>query len=84
MNGPPIEIVEATPFPMNGLALVDQKGAVWLTFARPWWDISFWFWFWLAPGERAWVLLKRPGGVRIRIRAVCVAAKHIRVGTPAA
>lgn len=78
-TGGPIEIVDVVAFEVDGLALLDSHGAVWRTFARPWWDISSWLWWWLTPGRKQWVQLRRPEG-KVRIRAVRLSSRHVRIG----
>lgn len=78
-----IEIVERQSHEMDGLGLLDISGAVWLTFSRPWWDLSAWFWWWLTNGPKKWIFLRSPGGNRIRIQAVCLSTRHVRLGRPA-
>lgn len=75
-----IEIVDSESRSQNGLALIEVSGAVWYTFSRPWWDISSWFWWWLTPGQKKWVFVRKASGQRVRIRAVKLTDKHIRLG----
>lgn len=79
---PAIELIETQAIHVDGFALVDAKGAVWRTFARPWWDIASWLWWWLSPGEKKWVQVRKDDGQKVRIRAVKLSGRHIRVGTP--
>jgi hypothetical protein len=76
-----VEIVEIDATNHTGLAMIDVQGQVWITFARPWWDLAHWFWWWLVPGKKKMVLLRKKTGDRVRIRACCVAEAHVRVGT---
>ncbi len=83
MNEKQVELVTRAGFRMHGLAMVARDGSVWLTFARPWWDLAAWFWYWLTPGERKWTLLRRGDGSRVRVRASRVSEQHIMVGESA-
>jgi hypothetical protein len=76
-----VEIVEIDANDTNGVAMLDASGQVWLTFARPWWDISSWLWWWLTPGRSAFALLRKPTG-RVRVRVKRVATTQIRIGSP--
>lgn len=82
MSEPPIEIVERQTHELDGLALLETSGSVWLTFHRPWWDLSAWFWWWLTNGPKKWVFLRSPSGARVRIQAVCLSTRHVRLGLP--
>ena len=75
-----IEFVGDDGQPVNGIALIEANGQVWRTFARPWWDLASWFWWWLTPGKRKWVQVRRVDDSKVRVRAVLLARKHIRVG----
>jgi len=76
-----VEIVEIDAGDMGGISLHDTSGQVWLTFARPWWDISSWLWWWLTPGRSAFALLRKPAG-RVRVRIKRVATKQVHIGPP--
>lgn len=76
-----VEVVEIDATDTTGLALLDKSGQVWLTFARPWWDISSWLWWWLTPGRSAFVLLRKSTG-RVRVRAKQVAKRQVQIGSP--
>lgn len=78
-----IEIVARASHDVDGLALIDARDQVWRTFARPWWDVASWLWFWLAPGARRWVLVRDASGKRVRVRAFRVAKRHVRIGRSA-
>lgn len=43
----------------HGIMFIDKEGFLWLTFSRPWWDLSEWLWYWLCSGTKALVALKR-------------------------
>lgn len=75
-----IEFVGDDGQTVNGIALIDRDGRVWRTFARPWWDIASWLWWWLSPGEKKWVVVRRVDRTKVRVRAVRLARKHVRVG----
>ena len=75
-----VEIVEAQAYRQHGLLLLEASGAAWLTFSRPWWDAASWLWFWLAPGPKKWVHVRREDGRKVRIRAVRLAKTHVRIG----
>lgn len=76
----PVEIVESRAVRLHRVAIVDRHGHVWVTFSRPWWDLAAWAAFWLMPGKRDWVLLRRRNGRRARVRAVRIAREHVRGG----
>lgn len=80
MSVPRIEIVERQSHDMDGLALIDVKGAVWLTFSRPWWDLSAHFWWWLTNGTKKWIFLRHHRGYRVRVQAVLLSDRHVRLG----
>ena len=75
-----IEFVGDDGQSMDGVALIDTEDRVWRTFARPWWDIASWFWWWLAPGRKVWVVLRRADASKVRVRAVLLARRHVRIG----
>lgn len=75
-----IEIIHRDAHSVDGLALIDAKDEVWRTFARPWWHVGAWIWFWLAPGARRWILVRDGEGKRVRVRAFRVAKRHVRIG----
>jgi hypothetical protein len=80
---PSIEIVDTQTYgAVDALALIDGQGRVWRTFVRPWWDIASWLWWWLFPGDKKLVQVRQEGGKRTRIRAVKIADKHVRIGSP--
>ena len=76
---PQVEIVGREAFASHRTLLLEPDGAAWLTFARPWWDLASWIWWLCMPGERKWVLVRRDDGRRVRIRAVRVARRHVRL-----
>lgn len=80
MSVPRIEIVERQLHDMDGLALIDVKGAVWLTFSRPWWDLSAYLWWWLTNGTKKWIFLRGHMGHRVRVQAVLLSDRHVRLG----
>jgi hypothetical protein len=73
-----LELVEMNAYPVHGMAVLFGQ-EVWLTFSRPWWDFASWFWYWLAPGKRKWLLVRKDGQ-RVRVRAVRVSKRIITVG----
>ena len=81
---PALEISETEAFHVDGLALITRKDAVWVTFSRPWWDLAAWLWWFLFPGRKKWVKVLLGSGERVRIRAVRVADRFVRLGTPGA
>jgi hypothetical protein len=76
-----VEIIEIDGSDHTGTALHDASGQVWLTFARPWWDVASWLWWWLVPGPRRWVVLRKASGGKVRIRACRIATKLVRIST---
>jgi hypothetical protein len=79
---PVIEVVDTQAYNVDALALIDIEGGVWRTFARPWWHLASWLWWFLFPGDKKMVQVRQEGGKKVRIRAVRVATKHVRVGKP--
>lgn len=77
--GDQIEFVQSESLGENALALIDKEGAVWYTFSRPWWDLASWLWWFLTPGRKKWVVARKVGNVKVRIRAVKLTKKHVRV-----
>lgn len=75
-----VEFVDVDARPVNGLALIDGQGRVWRTFSRPWWDIASWLWWWLTPGDKCWVQVRRADESKVRVRAAMLATNHVRVG----
>lgn len=65
---------------VDGIALIEINGQVWRTFARPWWDLSSLLWWWLMPGQKKWVQLRRADKSKVRVRAILLARKHVRLG----
>ena len=76
-----IRIVETQTHHVNGIALIEESGAVWFTFSRPWWDLASWLWWLLAPGEKRWAHIRDDNNKKVRIRAVHMATKYLKVGT---
>lgn len=78
-----VEVIERQGFRVHDLAIVDEAGEVWLTFARPWWCVLDWIWWWLTiltrPTSR--VLIRPPEGParRVQVRAVRFAPKLLRL-----
>jgi hypothetical protein len=77
--GDQIEFVQSEALGQNALALIDAEGAVWYTFARPWWDIASWLWWFLTPGEKKWVFVRKVGNTKVRIQAVKLTKTHVKV-----
>jgi hypothetical protein len=73
-------IVEMDGSDCTGIAMSDASGQVWITFARPWWDLASWLWYFLMPGKSKWVFLRKTSGTKVRIRAKNIADKLIRIG----
>jgi hypothetical protein len=78
--GDQIEFVSSNAKSTNALALIDAQGAVWYTFARPWWDIASWLWWVLTPGRKQWVIVRKDDNRKIRVRAVRLTGTHVRIG----
>lgn len=75
-----VEIVERRALREHRTVLLDQHEHVWLTFARPWWDLASWFWFWLSPGTKKWMVVRCASGKKVRIRAIRISRKVVRMG----
>lgn len=80
-----VEIVHQASFDSNGLVILtpapDEE--VWLTFYAPWWNLAAWFHWWLQPGEKAWMVVRREvngEAKKTRVRAVCVSTTIVRQG----
>lgn len=80
-DSPSVEIVDSRSFGVDGLALIERSGSVWRTFSRPWWDLSSWLWWWLMPGVKKFVLLRKSNGRKVRVRAVRVSKRHVYIGS---
>ena len=74
-----VDIVEARAFAVNGTVLVDKEGQVWLTFAARWSDVGAWVRWWLTPGTKKWVLIKK-NERKYRIRAVRLSKAVVYLG----
>lgn len=77
-----VEIIESRAYEVHGTVLIEPNDSVWYTFCRPWWDIASWLWWWLMPGQKKWVVVRRETGKRVRVPAVRIAKTHVRIGTP--
>lgn len=82
-----VEVVERQACSVSDLVIVDHAGDVWLTFARPWWCLLDWIWWWLTIRARAHalVLIRPPAGAarRVHVRAVRLSPRVLRLGVPA-
>lgn len=76
-----VEIVGTHAHHANGLVFIAPDRSVWRTFRRPWWDIASWAWWWLSPGPKKWLVVRRDD-VKVRVRAVRLAPDHIMIGQP--
>lgn len=75
-----VEFVTKDNRSVHGLGLIEINNTVWVTFAKPWWDLASWFWYWLAPGDKKWVQVRKIDGTKIRIRAIQLSNNCIRLG----
>lgn len=75
-----VEIIHTAARSSHRLVIQDANGDVWLTFQRPAWDLASWLWWWLLPGKKAWLQVRRGDGQRIRVRAARVGRDLIRIG----
>jgi hypothetical protein len=78
-RGTSVDIVEVRSAKAHRLTLIDKEGRVWLTFSRPWWDIASWFWWFLSPGAKRWIILRREGK-KTRVRAMKMSDASYRIG----
>jgi hypothetical protein len=79
VTGTAVDVVELAGVEVDRIAILDRHGALWITFAAPWWDAPRWLWWWLSPGRRAWLQVAREGRTA-RVRAVRVARRVFRIG----
>lgn len=76
-----IEIVRTESVHVSGIAVLNGKDEVWITFGAPWWDLFAWLRWWLTPNPKAWLLVNSKGqGARIRVRAYRAARQYVRAG----
>lgn len=76
-------IVETHAYDVHRTVLIDDKDRAWVTFCRPWWDLSSWLWWWLTPGRACWLVVDVRRGERVlkaRVRAKRVGRKTVRIG----
>lgn len=75
-----VEMVDSQAHAMHGLVILDKKGDVWYTFARPWWDVLSWLWWCTTPRQKKWIQLRQRSGTKTRIRVVRMARRYITLG----
>ncbi len=77
-----IELVRTEAYAVSGMVLLNGEEA-WLTFSAPWWDLAGWFRWWLMSGRKTWLLVRPDDGKpRVRVRAVRLTRKYLRIGAP--
>lgn len=74
-----IEIVGNADDEQDRLIFISDSDSVWITFARPWWAVAAWLWWWLTPGSKKWLQVSTDGK-KVRLRAVRIARKYVRIG----
>ncbi len=75
-----MNVVKYDATKQHSTVLQDKSGAVWVSVALPWWDISTRLWWWLTPSDKkAWVILNTSRGQRVRTRAVRIGDKLVSI-----
>lgn len=65
---------------LNDLALIGANDAIWLVVPLRWWDLATLLWWVFVPvDKKATVHLTLGDGSKVKVRAVRVATKHVRV-----
>lgn len=73
------EVVGLADFTHDGIVVIDQKDAVWMTHSFEWWDLAARIRWLLTPGKRSWIVLNTKTG-KIRVKAVRIARSYMRLG----
>lgn len=75
-----VKSVELDLAGLSDLALVSGDNSVWLVVPLRWWDLATLFWWLFCPADRkAKVTLTLTDGMKVSVKAVRVATKHVRV-----
>lgn len=73
-----VDIIEKRSYSVHGIALL-EKDNVWLSFSKPWWDVKSWLWWWLTPGQKKIMLIRKNNRVH-RVRVVRITKELLRMG----
>jgi hypothetical protein len=75
-----VKSVELDLAGLSDLALVSGDNSIWLVVPLRWWDHATLLWRLFCPADRkAKVTLTLTDGTKVSVKAVRVAAKHVRV-----
>jgi len=61
-------------------ALIANDGSVWLAVSPSAWNLAARVWWWFSPADRrCMVVLYTPGGVAVRVPAIRIAKKSVKI-----
>jgi hypothetical protein len=60
--------------------VINTLGGVWITFEQPWYNFVAWLWWAITPGQKAWLVLTRKDGTRVRVRSVKLSDRLFHIG----